>query len=74
VRVLPLVMIATHLLIARITPTPAGADPRMKWLSNVTPLIFGVAMYGQPSGLMLYWLTSNLLQLAQQWWLGKRYA
>jgi membrane protein insertase Oxa1/YidC/SpoIIIJ len=23
---------------------------------------------------MLYWLTSNLLQLAQQWWLGKRYA
>jgi membrane protein insertase Oxa1/YidC/SpoIIIJ len=22
----------------------------------------------------LYWLTSNLLQLAQQWWLGKRHA
>jgi membrane protein insertase Oxa1/YidC/SpoIIIJ len=41
---------------------------------NIMPLIFGVATYGQPSGLMLYWLTSNVLQLAQQWWLGKRYA
>src|SRR5262249_55260094 len=74
VRVLPVLMIATQLLIARLTPTPAGSHPRMKWLSNIMPLIFGVAMYGQPSGLMLYWLTSNVLQLAQQWWLGKRYA
>jgi len=74
VHLLPVLMIATQLLIAQITPTPAGADPRMKWLSTFAPLIFGVMMYSQPSGLMLYWLTSNLLTLAQQWWLGKRYA
>ena len=74
VRVLPLLMIATQLLVTKITPLPAGADPRttgaMKWM----PLIFGIALYGRPSALMLYWLTSNVLQLAQQWWLGKRYA
>ena len=74
VRVLPVLMIATQLLMARITPTIPGADPRMAWLSNLMPLIFGVMLYGQPSALMLYWLTSNVLQLAQQWWLAKRFA
>jgi YidC/Oxa1 family membrane protein insertase len=38
------------------------------------PLIFGIMLYQQPSALILYWLTSNILQVAQQWWLGKRYA
>jgi membrane protein insertase Oxa1/YidC/SpoIIIJ len=41
---------------------------------TLMPLIFGIVLYRQPSALMLYWLTSNLLQLAQQCWLGKRYA
>jgi membrane protein insertase Oxa1/YidC/SpoIIIJ len=31
-------------------------------------------LYQQPNSLMLYWHSSNLLQLAQQWSLGKRYA
>jgi YidC/Oxa1 family membrane protein insertase len=74
VRILPLLMIATQLLVAKLTPTPAGADPRMNRLTKWMPLVFGIALYGQPSALMLYWLTSNLLQIAQQWWLGKRYA
>ncbi len=74
IRILPVLMIATQLLVARLTPSPAGADPRMSKLMTWMPLIFGIALYQQPSALMLYWLTSNLLQAAQQWWLGKRYA
>jgi len=74
VRILPLLMIATQLLVAKITPTPTGADPRMARLMTLMPLVFGIVLYQQPSALMLYWLTSNLLQLGQQWWLGKRYA
>jgi YidC/Oxa1 family membrane protein insertase len=74
VRILPLLMIATQLLIAKITPSPAGTDRRMARLMTLMPLVFGIVLYQQPSALMLYWLTSNLLQLAQQWWLGKRYA
>jgi YidC/Oxa1 family membrane protein insertase len=74
VRILPLLMIATQLLVAKITPSPAGADPRMSRLMTLMPLVFGIVLYQQPSALMLYWLTSNVLQLAQQWWLGKRYA
>jgi YidC/Oxa1 family membrane protein insertase len=74
VRILPLLMIATQLLVAKITPSPAGTDPRMARVMTLMPLVFGIVLYQQPSALMVYWLTSNLLQLAQQWWLGKRYA
>ncbi|HTX33458.1 MAG TPA: YidC/Oxa1 family membrane protein insertase [Bryobacteraceae bacterium] len=74
VRVLPLLMIATQLVVAKITPSPVGADPRMARWMTLMPLVFGLVLYRQPSALMLYWLTSNLLQLGQQWWLGKRYA
>ena len=73
-RILPLVMIATQLLLGKLTPPAPGADPKMQRLLNLMPLIFGAALYGQPSALMLYWVTSNLLGLAQQWWIGKRYA
>jgi membrane protein insertase Oxa1/YidC/SpoIIIJ len=52
----------------------AFADPRMARLLKLMPLVFGIVLYRQSSALMLYWLTSNLLQLAQQWWLGKRHA
>jgi membrane protein insertase Oxa1/YidC/SpoIIIJ len=72
--VLPLLMIATQLLVAKITPSPAGAGPRMaRWMS-VMPLLFGFVLYRQPSALMLYGLTSSLRQLGQQRWLGQRYA
>jgi YidC/Oxa1 family membrane protein insertase len=74
VRILPLLMIGTQLLVAKITPSAAGTDPCMARLMTMMPLVFGIVLYQQPSALMLYWLTSNLLQLGQQWWLGRRYA
>jgi YidC/Oxa1 family membrane protein insertase len=74
VRILPLLMIATQLLVTKVTPSPAGADPRMARIMTLMPLVFGIVLYQQPSALMLYWVTSNLLQLAQQSWLGRRYA
>ena len=73
VHILPVLMIATQWVVAKITPPPPGADPRMARLLTVMPIVVGITLYQQPSALMLYWLTSNLLQLAQQWWLGKRY-
>jgi YidC/Oxa1 family membrane protein insertase len=70
-RILPVAMIATQLWLGRITP---AADPRVSRLTAWMPLAFGIALYGQPAALMLYWVTSNLLQLAQQYWLTRRYA
>jgi YidC/Oxa1 family membrane protein insertase len=73
-RILPLLMIATQLLVANVTPPPPGSDERTARFLKFLPLVFGIVLYRQPAALMLYWLTSNILQLAQQWWLGRRYA
>jgi len=73
IRILPLAMIATQLVVGRLTPSPS-ADPKMQRTMALMPLLFGFLFYGQPSALMLYWVTGNLLGIAQQWWLGRRYA
>ena len=73
IRILPVLLIATQLLMSKITPNPAP-DLSVNRLMMYMPLLFGVMFYGRPSALMLYWVTSNLLAIAQQWWLGRRYA
>ena len=37
-------------------------------------LIFLVLLYGSPSGLVLYWLTNNVLSILQQWYVNKQIA
>jgi YidC/Oxa1 family membrane protein insertase len=73
VRVLPLLMIATQLLMGEIAPAP-GTDPRMNRFMMIGVVLFGAVLYRQPAALMLYWVTSNLLMLGQQWWLNRKYA
>jgi YidC/Oxa1 family membrane protein insertase len=72
-RILPVLMVASQLFLGRITPNPA-ADPNTNRMMMVMTLVSGVIFYGQPSALLLYWLTSNLLAVAQQTWLNRRYA
>lgn len=72
VRVLPLLMIATQWLLGKLTPNP-GVDPATVKLMMLMPIVFGVMFYGQPSALILYWLTGNVLAIVQQWWLAKHY-
>ncbi len=68
--VLPIVMIATMLLLQKMTPQPAG-DPAQQKMMMMMPLFFGVGFYNVSSGLVLYWLTSNLVQMAQQWFFNR---
>jgi YidC/Oxa1 family membrane protein insertase len=62
--VLPLVMGATMVIQQRLTP-PA-ADPVQRWMMMAMPIVFTVFFLGFPSGLVLYWLTNNVLAIAQQ--------
>jgi len=73
IRVLPVIMVGMQVLLGRMTPNASG-DVKMNWLITFMPLFFGFMLYGQPSALMLYWLTSNLLAVGQQYWLNRRYA
>jgi YidC/Oxa1 family membrane protein insertase len=63
--VLPLVMAGTQFLQQRMSP-PAG-DAMMQKVMQFLPVILLFAFVGMPAGLVLYWLTNNVLTIAQQW-------
>lgn len=66
IRILPIVMIATQFLSTKMTPTPT-ADPSQQRMMMLMPLIFGFMFYNLPSGLVLYYVTSTVVSIAQQW-------
>ncbi|GAB4362903.1 MAG: membrane protein insertase YidC [Bryobacter sp.] len=70
IRVLPIAMVATQILLQKLTPT-AGADPQQQRIMLMTSLLFAVMFYGASSGLVLYWLTGNLFAMVQQYVLLK---
>ena len=39
---------------------------------GIAPLVFSVMFFYFPAGLVLYWLTNNLLGIAQQWFINKQ--
>jgi YidC/Oxa1 family membrane protein insertase len=68
--ILPIVMTGTTLLQTWLNPTPP--DPMQAKLMWIMPLIFSVMFLFFPAGLVLYWLTNNILSIAQQWVINKR--
>jgi len=66
IKILPLLMIASQFAMQKLTPQ-ANADPNQQKMMMFMPLIFGYMFYWFASGLVLYYLTSNLVQMAQQW-------
>ena len=69
-RVLPLIMGATMVLQQRITPMQA--DPaQAKMMMTVMPVMMTLIFYQFPSGLVLYWMVSNVLAIAHQLWIGR---
>lgn len=71
VRVLPLIMGATMFLQQKITPmqTPDPAQARM--MMTIMPVMMTVLFYQFPSGLVLYWMLSNVLAILHQLWIGR---
>ena len=65
IRVLPLAMVASQFWMQSLTPTP-GTDPAQMRLMKFMPLMMGFVFYGFSSGLVLYWLTSNVVGVLQQ--------
>ncbi len=68
--VLPVVMAVTTMIQTALNPLPP--DPlqaKMMWLM---PLAFSVMFFFFPAGLVLYWITNNVLTIAQQSFINKR--
>ena len=63
--ILPLLMAGTMFLQTHLNPKPA--DPVQAKMMMFMPLIFSVMFFFFPSGLVLYWVVSNIFSIVQQW-------
>jgi YidC/Oxa1 family membrane protein insertase len=61
--VTPLIMGASMVLQQRLTPSQA--DPTQQKIMMLMPVVFTFMFLWAPSGLVLYWLTSNVLGIGQ---------
>ncbi len=68
--ILPVVMTLTTMLQTALNPAPP--DPMQAKLMWFMPLAFSVMFFFFPSGLVLYWITNNILSIAQQWVINTR--
>jgi YidC/Oxa1 family membrane protein insertase len=68
--ILPVVMALTTMLQTALNPAPP--DPMQAKLMWFMPLIFSVMFFFFPAGLVLYWITNNILSIAQQWVINTR--
>jgi YidC/Oxa1 family membrane protein insertase len=62
--ILPLVMTLTTVVQTALNPLPP--DPMQAKLMWIMPLVFSVMFFFFPAGLVLYWITNNVLTIAQQ--------
>lgn len=68
--ILPIIMTASTLFQTWLNPTPP--DPMQAKMMWIMPMVFSVMFFMFPSGLVLYWVTNNILSIAQQWFINKR--
>ncbi|HEU4367886.1 MAG TPA: membrane protein insertase YidC [Methylomirabilota bacterium] len=67
--VLPILMGVTMFVQQKMTPI--AGDPRQAKMMLVMPFIFTFMFLNLPSGLVLYWTVSNVLQVLQQWYMDR---
>src|SRR5216684_1121140 len=65
IHILPIVMVVSQFIMQKMTPNPS-VDPAQAKMMQFMPLMFGFFFYNMSSGLVLYWLTGNLVGILQQ--------
>jgi YidC/Oxa1 family membrane protein insertase len=71
-RALPFIYVASQLLYGKVTQTPdQQGNAQMKMMLYAMPVMFFFILYDVPSGLLVYWIMSNILTLIQQLTINK---
>ena len=65
--ILPIISAATTYIQQKQTTTDANGQAKM--MMNLMPIFIGYISLTFPAGLVLYWVVSNIFQIAQQWWM-----
>jgi YidC/Oxa1 family membrane protein insertase len=74
IRVLPILMCLSMVVQQKLTPTTTMDPMQQRMMLVMMPLMFGFLFYTFPSGLVLYWLVSNLLAIAQMLYMNRNQA
>jgi YidC/Oxa1 family membrane protein insertase len=67
-RLLPIIYVASQLLYGKFTQMPQTGQSanQMKLMMYGMPVMFFFILYDVPSGLLVYWIAQNVLQIVQQ--------
>ena len=63
--ILPVLMMVSMFFMQKMTPMMT-ADPNQKRMMLIMPLVFGIMFFHLASGLVLYFLTANMVGIGQQ--------
>lgn len=69
--ILPILVGATQWVSMKLNPQPM--DPAQAQVFAIMPWVLVFVMAPFAAGLQLYWITNNLLTMAQQWFLYRKY-
>ncbi len=61
--ILAILMVATMFLSTKMTTT----DPKQKMITYAMPIVFGFISWNMPSGILIYWVTTNIWSIGQQY-------
>lgn len=70
--ILPLIMGGSMFVQMKLNPAPT--DPMQAKVMQFMPIMFTALFLFFPAGLVLYWITNNVLSIAQQWVITRRLA
>lgn len=70
--ILPILMAITMFIQTSLNPPPA--DPMQAKMMKIIPIVFSVMFFFFPAGLVLYWLSNNVLTIMQQWYVNQTIA
>jgi YidC/Oxa1 family membrane protein insertase len=66
-RLLPVLFVATQLVTSKTMQTPQASAGNMKMMTYMLPVVFFFVLYNMPSGLLVYWIVTNVLTAGQQY-------
>jgi YidC/Oxa1 family membrane protein insertase len=69
--ILPVLYAISMFITQKLSPAPA--DPMQAKMMLFMPLMFSIMFFVFPSGLVLYWVVNNILSIAQQWAITKKF-
>jgi YidC/Oxa1 family membrane protein insertase len=67
---LPILMGLSSFIQMKLSPAPT--DPTQKQIMALMPWMMMIMLAGLPAGLLVYWTFSNMLAIAQQWWMTRK--